>query len=207
MKNLEICPVCCSGSLHGYNFKREIKHQHIRLVVDSFEASKCDACESVVSTHEQTKHNKIININFQRAVDGLLSTHEIIRIRKKLSLNQRDASRIIGGGGMAFSKYENGSVRQSIAVDNLLKTLDKFPDLLSTLSAIDEQRTALKAFTSDIYLSTSPPQNEAKEAGLSFFQALVSVAQTVFRPIFDDHQPQQQQKTGHQNSNFIGWNL
>lgn len=143
MKHLEICPVCCSGHLETYTFSREISYKNITCNVEIFQSSRCDICASEVATHAQTKQNKLININFQRAVDGLLTTTEIIRIRKKLKLSQRMASQIIGGGGNAFAKYESGATRQSLGIDNMLRALDEHPKILQILMDADEQRRAL----------------------------------------------------------------
>jgi HTH-type transcriptional regulator/antitoxin MqsA len=57
-------------------------------------------------------------------------------VRKKLDLDQREAAEIFGGGINAFSRYEAGKTRPSLALVRLLKLLERHPDLL------DEIRTA-----------------------------------------------------------------
>jgi HTH-type transcriptional regulator/antitoxin MqsA len=54
----------------------------------------------------------------------------IVKVRKKLSLDQREAAEIFGGGVNAFSRYENGKTRPPLALVKLLKVLDRHPDLL-----------------------------------------------------------------------------
>ena len=51
-------------------------------------------------------------------------------MRKKLALDQREAAEIFGGGVNAFSRYENGKTRPSLALVKLLKVLDRHPELL-----------------------------------------------------------------------------
>jgi len=182
MNNLEICPVCCEGHLHSYYFSREINYKNVTCKADAFESSRCNVCGSSVATHAQTKHNKLLSINFQRAVDGLLSTHEVFRIRKKLKMSQRMASTIIGGGGNAFSKYESGIVRQSIAVDNMLRVLDLKPALIETLMKADEQRRALASVQTEIYIPSTIPHKPADGPLFSFFKEVVVAAQTAFLP-------------------------
>ncbi|NWA32715.1 type II toxin-antitoxin system MqsA family antitoxin [Pseudomonas sp. C6002] len=182
MNNLEICPVCCEGHLHSYHFSREISYKNVTCMADVFESSKCDTCGSCVATHAQTKYNKLLNINFQRAVDGLLSTHEVHRIRKKLKLSQRVASSIIGGGGNAFSKYESGVIKQSVAVDNMLRVLDLKPALIEVLVQADEQRRALASVQTEIYIPPAIPQKPADSPVFSFFKEVVMAAQTAFLP-------------------------
>lgn len=66
-------------------------------------------------------------------VDRIPSQHTIRRIRKKLGLSQREASRILGGGPNAFEKYERGEVEPSRVMGNLLYLLDRHPELLNDL--------------------------------------------------------------------------
>lgn len=58
---------------------------------------------------------------------------EIRRIRKKLRLTQAEAARLTGGGKNAFSRYERGEAEPLAAVMNLLRLLDKHPELLREL--------------------------------------------------------------------------
>jgi len=65
---------------------------------------------------------------------------EIRRIRKKLRLTQTEAARLTGGGPNAFSRYERGETEPVAAVINLLRLLDKHPDLLRELDRGHSQR-------------------------------------------------------------------
>ncbi|MFN7125183.1 MAG: type II toxin-antitoxin system MqsA family antitoxin [Allorhizobium sp.] len=58
---------------------------------------------------------------------------ELRRIRKKLGLNQAEASALTGGGHNAFSRYETGKVVPAPAVINLFRLLDRHPDELRSL--------------------------------------------------------------------------
>ena len=59
----------------------------------------------------------------------------IVKVRKKLALDQREAAEIFGGGINAFSRYENGKTKPPLALVKLLKVLDRHPDLLSEVRA------------------------------------------------------------------------
>src|SRR5262245_13072811 len=48
--------------------------------------------------------------NLKIRADHLLFPAEIHRIRKKLSLTQREAGLILGGGPNAYQKYESGEI-------------------------------------------------------------------------------------------------
>jgi HTH-type transcriptional regulator/antitoxin MqsA len=59
----------------------------------------------------------------------------IAGVRKKLALDQREAAALFGGGVNAFSRYENGKTKPPLALVQLLKLLDKHPDLLGEVKA------------------------------------------------------------------------
>jgi len=59
----------------------------------------------------------------------------IVRVRKKLKIDQREAAEIFGGGVNAFSRYENGKTKPPLALVKLLKVLDRHPDLLGEVRA------------------------------------------------------------------------
>ena len=54
----------------------------------------------------------------------------IVAVRKKLSLDQREAAEIFGGGVNAFSRYETGKTKPPLALVKLLKVLERHPELL-----------------------------------------------------------------------------
>lgn len=56
-------------------------------------------------------------------------------VRKKLSLDQREAAEIFGGGVNAFSRYETGKTKPPLALVKLLKVLDRHPELLAEVRA------------------------------------------------------------------------
>lgn len=67
---------------------------------------------------------------FSRQVNAAIVDPEfIVKLRKKLALDQREAAEIFGGVN-AFSRYENGKTRPPLALVKLLKVLDRHPELL-----------------------------------------------------------------------------
>lgn len=58
---------------------------------------------------------------------------ELRRIRRKLGLNQLEASQLTGGGHNAFSRYETGMTTPSPAVMNLFRLLDRHPEHVEDL--------------------------------------------------------------------------
>ena len=56
-------------------------------------------------------------------------------VRRKLALDQREASEIFGGGVNAFSRYETGKAKPPVALVKLLRVLDRHPELLEEVRA------------------------------------------------------------------------
>ncbi|EPA7320535.1 type II toxin-antitoxin system antitoxin MqsA, partial [Escherichia coli O45:H30] len=50
-----------------------------------------------------------------------------------LSLTQKEASEIFGGGVNAFSRYEKGNAQPHPSTIKLLRVLDKHPELLNEI--------------------------------------------------------------------------
>ena len=67
---------------------------------------------------------------------GLVDPAFIVKVRKKLALDQREAAEIFGGGVNAFSRYENGKTKPPLALVKLLKVLDRHPDLLDEIKVV-----------------------------------------------------------------------
>ncbi|MBS7418392.1 type II toxin-antitoxin system MqsA family antitoxin [Pseudomonas syringae] len=205
MSTLEICPVCCEGSLHPYFFSKELKHKNVTCHASAFEASRCNVCGTSVANAEQTKRNKLMALNFERSVDGYLQTSDIFKIRKQLGLSQRKASALICGGGNSFAKYENGLIKQSAAVDNLLRVLREHPSSISVLIAAEEQRRAISSVKEEIYIPVPPPAAEIEcNPVVTIVKGFVSVAKTIFFAASSDGNSKPSAPTNAVNFNFVG---
>jgi len=68
---------------------------------------------------------------FSRQVNAaIVDPAFIVKVRKKLALDQREAAEIFGGGVNAFSRYQNRVTKAPLALVKLLKVLDRHHDLL-----------------------------------------------------------------------------
>lgn len=66
-------------------------------------------------------------------VDGLPSPVSIRKLRQKLKLSQREAGQLLKVGESAFDKYERGIAEPSGPTVQLMKLLDRHPDLIHEL--------------------------------------------------------------------------
>lgn len=133
MKRLN-CAACGSNdtmTFRGETF--EISHRGLKAQVTGLAGWRCRSCGEVV-------FNKISAKRYAAAGDQMVlavrteERAEIRRIRRKLGLTQADAAKIMGGGHNAFSRYERGEAAPLPAVMNLLRLLDRHPELLRELT-------------------------------------------------------------------------
>jgi putative zinc finger/helix-turn-helix YgiT family protein len=81
---------------------------------------------------DESVHTSAMMLEFNKQVNASIVDPDFIAsVRKKLALDQREAAEIFGGGVSAFSRYENGKTKPSLALVKLLKLFDRHPDLLS----------------------------------------------------------------------------
>lgn len=66
-------------------------------------------------------------------VEGLPSPATIRRVRHKLKLSQREAGALLKVGENAFDKYERGLVEPSGPTSQLIRLLDRHPELVEEL--------------------------------------------------------------------------
>ena len=71
--------------------------------------------------------------DLKEQLDGVPSPTTIKRVRKKLKLSQREAGGLLKVGENAFDKYERGLVEPSGPTSQLLRLLDKHPELIDDL--------------------------------------------------------------------------
>lgn len=134
------CPNCGSQEwkpFEGETF--ELSHRELTVMEKGLAGSRCRSCGEVV-------FDKISTRRYAAAGDKLVvrartvERTEIRRIRRKLRLTQAAAAKIMGGGHNAFSRYERGEAAPVPAVMNLLRLLDRHPELLRELTEAPRAR-------------------------------------------------------------------
>jgi len=96
----------------------------------------CPACaESILDAAESGRVMQEMREFSKQVNAAIVDPKFIVRVRKKLKIDQREAAEIFGGGVNAFSRYENGKTKPPLALVKLLKVLDRHPDLLGEVRA------------------------------------------------------------------------
>ena len=124
------CPVC--GAAELIHDTREVPYSYKgKTTVLTTTGDFCPACGESIHDGEDSERVMREMQAFSKQVNGdLVDPDFIVRVRKKLALDQREAAEIFGGGVNAFSRYENGKTKPPLALVKLLKVLDRHPELL-----------------------------------------------------------------------------
>ncbi len=129
------CGACGAGKAMRAFSGREfvVKHAGAARTVKELSGWRCGACEEVIFDAASAKRYAAAGdalVLAARARQGA----ELRAIREKLGLTQSQAAALTGGGHNAFSRYERGEVTPMPAVINLLRLLDKHPELLNDVA-------------------------------------------------------------------------
>ena len=130
------CPVC--GAAELINDTRDLPYTYKgdTILIASVTGDFCPACaESILDAAESDRVMREMRAFSKQVNAAIVDPSFIASVRKKLALDQRQAAEIFGGGVNAFSRYENGKTKPSLALVKLLKVLDRHPDLLNEVRA------------------------------------------------------------------------
>lgn len=130
------CPACGMAELVTdirdlpYTYKNE------STIIPDVEGDFCSACGEVVLGANESARVSAAMLDFNKQVNAaIVDPNFIVKIRKKLALDQQEASRLFGGGINAFSRYETGKTKPPLALVRLFQVLDRHPDLLVEIKA------------------------------------------------------------------------
>ena len=120
-EDLESCPVC-GGRLIRESRSVSMEYQG-KIHAYEQPGQYCASCGEAFLHSGDLAATAVLRKDFDRTVDRLLTSSEIKAVRSRLGLSQRRAGELLGGGPMAFSKYERGLASQSRSTDILLRLL------------------------------------------------------------------------------------
>ena len=133
-KQGDSCPICGNGYLERKEIDEVFEYKGHKVIYPNYVVYHCSTCdESIVDKKSMRESTKFIR-DFQRSVDGFLTSDKIASIRKNLGFTQDQMGELLGGGKKAFARYEGGQVLQSKPMDNLLRILDEFPFTICALT-------------------------------------------------------------------------
>ena len=105
-----------------YIQKDELEECKIKSVTISYVAHKayCSKCNHPLFVYELEKVNQINRFDEYKRKRNLLTSQEIIAIRKKYGLSQTKLARLIKCGAKNIARYELGAIQDS-SIDLLIR--------------------------------------------------------------------------------------
>lgn len=134
---------CAQCGKPGLLFRRRpeiFEYKGTTLKIDDYGVFACPTCGEEYLDHVLIMETEPQIRNWQRQVDGLLTTDEVKAIRKRIGVSQAEFSRVLGGGPKSFAKYETGVVNQSTAMDQLLRLIREVPGVWENLKRQAEEK-------------------------------------------------------------------
>lgn len=129
------CMICGEGELEPRLGKNRVEYEGVARDLD-LHYSVCTSCGSEQGDATQMRENKRAMTRFRKEVDGLLTGSEVRAARETLGISQAEATKIFGGGPVAFSKYEADDITQSEGMDKLLRAALAVPDAFAYLKRL-----------------------------------------------------------------------
>ncbi|MES2918765.1 MAG: type II toxin-antitoxin system MqsA family antitoxin [Pseudomonadota bacterium] len=125
------CPHCGAATLVPDTRDLPYTYKGETTTLPAVTADWCPACGEAVMEMSESQRVSQAMLEFNKQVNaGLVDPGYIVAVRRKLQLDQREAARLFGGGVNAFSRYETGKTRPPLALVQLLRLLDRHPELL-----------------------------------------------------------------------------
>jgi HTH-type transcriptional regulator/antitoxin MqsA len=130
------CPTCAAAELVHDTRDMPYTYKGESTIIPAVTGDFCPACDESVLNAVESRRTMNFMLEFNKQVNAsIVDPGFIVSVRKKLNLDQREASEIFGGGVNAFSRYETGKTKPSLALVKLLKVLDHHPELLGEVRA------------------------------------------------------------------------
>ena len=128
MRQPNLCARCGSEDVEVRHRKDVTDFRGLTLHVEGLAETVCRNCGLEWTTPGQQADNQAIlksayaaRRDEVRDREGLLTGDQIAWVLNELELTKAEAASLFGGGPNAFSKYINGDVLQSFAMDRLLR--------------------------------------------------------------------------------------
>lgn len=125
------CPHCAAAKLVRDTRSLPYAYKGESTAIPAVTGDFCPACGEVVLAAAESARVSAAMLAFNKQVNAaMVDPSFIVAVRRKLELDQREAAAIFGGGVNAFSRYENGKTKPPQSLVQLLKLLDRHPELL-----------------------------------------------------------------------------
>lgn len=140
------CQVCGEGNLAAVQKLRNMEYGG-RVGTVALYFSVCDHCGSQIAGEEESVLNRRAVNRFKKQIDGVPLGSQIRAMRKAAKLTQAQAGALLGGGPVAFSKYETDDLIPDNAMANLLRLAIADASVISVLRTLrSASTTAIRTY-------------------------------------------------------------
>ena len=142
--NTQQCMSCGApeGMLPFVDRDLSIDFKHVTRLVPKLTGWACQVCGEMELDGDSAERYAAAGDQLLIDVRQHIAT-DIKRIRRKLHLSQKDAVRLLSGGGHnAFSRYERADVSVPQPLYMLMRLLDRHPHLMQDVRALSEAQSA-----------------------------------------------------------------
>ena len=137
----------CKKKVNYIIRKNIIKEYKGQIVEVEENIAVCNKCGTDIFVPDIENDNLKRLYSKYKELTGLISTEEIIKLREKYNLSQRELVAILGWGKMTINRYENGSL-PSKSHSDILKDIIKDEEHLKSIvkEAFQGKRITLKTY-------------------------------------------------------------
>lgn len=176
------CPICQSEQEY-YIVKKIIKEFKGVVINIEEQVPICKKCENelIVNSIEDDNLNKIYNK--YRKIKNIISPTEIINLRNKYNISQRELTSILGLGKMTINRYENGALPSKPQSDYLKLILkDEIEFLNKAKEAYSADRITIKTFGKiENIINTNAKSNNSSNTNLkSYIESELQFAPDIY---------------------------
>lgn len=140
-----LCDYCMEEhDVQTVRLKEQLLFKGISVHYDA-EYFYCSLADELFADEKMVTINDISMKNAYRKANGLLSTDEMIAIRSKYGISQKDLCVLLGWGGKTITRYESHQV-QDKAHDTILRKLNDDPEWFLTLLSKAKDVLSPKAY-------------------------------------------------------------
>lgn len=132
----ENCPICGEGQWADHSDgTHTFRHKNKEHNVTGMHYALCDHCGTRGFLKGQITANKKRIAEYEDRLRDYISPSNILRIRERYDLSQKDAAKIFQCGPTQFSKWERGIVAPTGATAVLLRLALNDPEVMRKLAA------------------------------------------------------------------------
>ncbi|MGE8318350.1 MAG: type II TA system antitoxin MqsA family protein [Comamonas sp.] len=159
------CPFCASSAVAVEEHEQTITIGRKKFNTPGFLRTNCEECGEVFITAEQFNHNASIYACAGKSKQFFVTPGIIRKIREKLGLTQRQASKLFGAGDSSVAKWEAG-LEPSGPAALLLQCTANVPGVGEYLASLADveievacEELKWKTFPGHLYLRTEQPSH------------------------------------------------